>query len=238
MLYRDGDRVALTPKAIDVLIALVGASGQPVGKDELLATVWAGTVVEEGTLASHVSLLRKAIGDGLIETLPKRGYRFVGQLAGEPPPAGAPVERAVLAVLPFEGRGDAGAHGDFGDGLTDEVITQLAGAAATRWRVIARAFAIGDATHHLEGSIRRAASRVRVGVRLLRLSDGSHLWAASYERGLQDVLALQAELAQATTRCVASPGPSGCTSSASPACDRSSCPSARRRRCAATCPRR
>jgi predicted ATPase/DNA-binding winged helix-turn-helix (wHTH) protein/class 3 adenylate cyclase len=200
VLYRDGQAVALTPKAIDVLIALVSASGQPVGKDKLLETVWAGTVVEEGTLASHVSLLRKAIGDGLIETLPKRGYRFVGQLADEPLPAGAPAERAVLAVLPFEGRGDAGAHGEFGEGLTDEVITQLAGVAATRWRVIARASAIGDATHHLEGSIRRAGSRVRVGVRLLRLSDGSHLWAESYERGLQDVLALQAELAQAITR--------------------------------------
>jgi DNA-binding winged helix-turn-helix (wHTH) protein len=81
VLYRDGQRVALTPKAVDVLIALVTAHDRLVTKDELLQTVWAGTVVEEGTLASHVSMLRKALGSGLIETLPKRGYRFVGQVA-------------------------------------------------------------------------------------------------------------------------------------------------------------
>ena len=83
VLYRDGQRVALTPKAVDVLIALVVARGRLVTKEELLQTVWAGTIVEEGTLASHVSMLRKALGNGLIETLPKRGYRFVGQVADD-----------------------------------------------------------------------------------------------------------------------------------------------------------
>ena len=63
VLYRDGERVALTPKAVDVLIALVAAHDRLVTKDELLQTVWAGTVVEEGTLASHVSMLRKALGE-------------------------------------------------------------------------------------------------------------------------------------------------------------------------------
>lgn len=82
VLYRGAERVALTPKAVDLLVVLVQARGRPVAKDELLRTVWAGTVVEEGSLASHVSLLRKALdaggGEGFIETLPKRGYRFAG----------------------------------------------------------------------------------------------------------------------------------------------------------------
>src|SRR5258706_14313304 len=102
VLYRDGQRVALTPRAVDVLIALVGARDRLVTKDELLQTVWAGIVVEEGSLTSHISLLRKALGEGLIETLPKRGYRFVGQVAADSQaPAGPPDERAMLAVLPF-----------------------------------------------------------------------------------------------------------------------------------------
>jgi len=146
VLYRDGERVALTPKAIDLLIALVAARERPVTKDELLQTVWAGTVVEEGSLATHVSLLRKALGEGLIETLPKRGYRFVGQVAdGSPTPAAGPAdERILLAVRPFETRGNGVPQDDFGDGLTDEVITQLARIGSARWTVITTASAIGN----------------------------------------------------------------------------------------------
>ncbi|HEU5297150.1 MAG TPA: winged helix-turn-helix domain-containing protein [Burkholderiaceae bacterium] len=101
VLFRGGQRVALTPKAIDVLIALVEARGQPVKKDELLRTVWAGTVVEEGSLTTHVSLLRKALadggGDGFIETLSKRGYRFAGPVAD----AAQTARRAPLRTLTF-----------------------------------------------------------------------------------------------------------------------------------------
>ena len=85
VLFRDRVPVALTPKAVDVLIVLVQAAGRPVGRDELLQAVWAGTVVEEGSLTSHISFLRKALGEGFIETLPKRGYRFVGQVAQHAP---------------------------------------------------------------------------------------------------------------------------------------------------------
>ena len=54
VLFRDDQRVALTPKAIDVLIVLVEAAGRPVSRDDLLRQVWAGSVVEEGSLTSHV----------------------------------------------------------------------------------------------------------------------------------------------------------------------------------------
>jgi predicted ATPase/DNA-binding winged helix-turn-helix (wHTH) protein len=85
VLLREGRRVPLTPKAVDLLVALVEAGGEPVTKEDLLRRVWAGTVVEEGSLTSHVSLLRKALaeggGEGFIETLSRRGYRFVGPIA-------------------------------------------------------------------------------------------------------------------------------------------------------------
>src|SRR5438105_229972 len=84
-LFRDEKRIALTPKAVDVLIALVEARDHPVAKDELLRKVWADTVVEEGSLTSHISVLRKALGEnkgrGFIETIPKRGYRFIAQVS-------------------------------------------------------------------------------------------------------------------------------------------------------------
>jgi len=85
LLFRHGKPVPLTPKAVDVLVALVEAGGSPVAKEDLLQRVWPDTIVEEGSLTSHISILRKALGDGVdsrrfIETLPKRGYRFVASV--------------------------------------------------------------------------------------------------------------------------------------------------------------
>lgn len=85
LLSRHGKPVPLTPKAVDLLVALVEARGRPVSKEDLLQKVWADATVEEGSLTSHVSLLRKALGDSaddwqFIETLPKRGYRFVASV--------------------------------------------------------------------------------------------------------------------------------------------------------------
>ena len=199
VLFREGHGVALTPKAVDLLIALVEARDRPVGKDELLRKVWAGTVVEEGSLASHISLLRKALGEGqgggFIETLPKRGYRFVAPVADVAPSAGPAQERVLLAVRPFESRGGSDTHDDFGEGLTDELITQLARLGSSRLGVLVRDEPA--ASHRLEGRVRHVGASVRVTARLIRVSDGRHLWAESYERPPGDVLALQRDLAQA-----------------------------------------
>src|SRR5215471_12738631 len=85
LLLRDGNAVPLTPKAFDLLLALVKRHGRLLEKDELLKQVWPDTFVEEANLASNISLLRKALGEGenghrYIETAPKRGYRFVAQV--------------------------------------------------------------------------------------------------------------------------------------------------------------
>src|SRR5260370_30435150 len=82
LLTRDGDTIPLTPKAVDTLMALVANSGRVLDKDELMKIVWPDTFVEEGALARNISALRKALGDDIegsqyIETIPKRGYRFV-----------------------------------------------------------------------------------------------------------------------------------------------------------------
>jgi TolB-like protein/DNA-binding winged helix-turn-helix (wHTH) protein/Tfp pilus assembly protein PilF len=85
LLLRDGEAVPLTPKAFDLLLALVERHGHLLEKEELLKKVWPETFVEEANLASNISQLRKALGDGengrrYIETAPKRGYRFVASV--------------------------------------------------------------------------------------------------------------------------------------------------------------
>lgn len=81
-LLRDSESVPLTPKAFDILLILVENGGRIVGKDDLMKRVWPNTFVEEGNLTQNVSLLRKALGETangpqFIETIPRRGYRFV-----------------------------------------------------------------------------------------------------------------------------------------------------------------
>jgi Tol biopolymer transport system component/DNA-binding winged helix-turn-helix (wHTH) protein len=85
VLLRDGKPVSLTPKAFEVLMLLVKSSGQIVGKDELINQVWADSFVEEGNLKVTVSMLRKVLEEGagehqFIETVPRRGYRFVAEV--------------------------------------------------------------------------------------------------------------------------------------------------------------
>jgi len=88
-LLRDGQPVALTPKAFDLLTHLVERHGRLVQKQELLSAIWPDAVVEEGNLTYNISILRKSLGDGgedgkFIETVPTRGYRFVAPVAEAP----------------------------------------------------------------------------------------------------------------------------------------------------------
>src|SRR5690348_1926489 len=88
-LLRGGAPVPLTPKAFETLLALVENAGRGLGKDELLQRVWPDTFVEEGSLTRNISVLRKVLGDEngeYIETVPKRGYRFVAPVREIPVP--------------------------------------------------------------------------------------------------------------------------------------------------------
>src|SRR5437879_12315122 len=89
LLVRGDEKIPLTPKAIDTLLALLENKGRVLDKDELLKMVWPDTFVEEGALARNVSALRKVLGNGAddfqyIETIPKRGYRFVAPVLVAP----------------------------------------------------------------------------------------------------------------------------------------------------------
>src|SRR5687768_16255670 len=84
-LLRDGQLVQLTPKAFDLLEVLVQNNGRLIEKDELLKEVWPDSFVEEGNINRNISIIRKVLGDDAtgkpyIETVPKRGYRFVASV--------------------------------------------------------------------------------------------------------------------------------------------------------------
>jgi TolB-like protein/tetratricopeptide (TPR) repeat protein len=221
MLFRDGERVPLPPKVVELLVALVRAAGKVLTREQLLQQLWPNAVVEEGSLTSHISLLRKALAAGgngqeLIETVPKRGYRFMAPVkAARSDPRQSGDVREMLVVLPFENLTTGDKYDYFSDGLTEEMITELARLSPERLGVIARTSAmqfksttknIGQigaelgVSHVLEGSVRRAGERVRITAQLIRVSDETHLWARSYERGLHDVLEVQAEVARAVAQ--------------------------------------
>lgn len=104
MLLRDGAPVSLEPKVFETLLVLVRHGGRLVGKEELMLAVWPDTIVEESNLTRNISVLRKALqrddgGTSYIETAPKRGYRFVGQLCMPPAePVELPVELIVQSA--------------------------------------------------------------------------------------------------------------------------------------------
>jgi DNA-binding winged helix-turn-helix (wHTH) protein len=96
VLLRDGEIERMPPRTVEVLLALLERRGEIVTKEELLRAVWPDTVVEEGNLSVHVSLLRKTLGDAApIETISKRGYR-IGAPVARPPTENAAAREATL----------------------------------------------------------------------------------------------------------------------------------------------
>jgi Tol biopolymer transport system component/DNA-binding winged helix-turn-helix (wHTH) protein len=111
LLQRDGATIALTPKAFDVLLALVERHGRLVEKEELFKTVWPDTIVEESNLSSNIALIRKALNEGenglkFIDTVPKRGYRFVAEVRDVAPidDKQTPTATFVAPALPVQER--------------------------------------------------------------------------------------------------------------------------------------
>src|SRR6185436_61922 len=81
LLFKGDREISLTPKVFDTLLALIENSSHVLTKKELMQKVWPDSFVEENNLAQNISLLRKALGETVIKTIPKRGYRFVADVS-------------------------------------------------------------------------------------------------------------------------------------------------------------
>jgi TolB-like protein len=233
-LTRGAETVAVGPQVFDLLAYLVQNRERVVSKNELLDTIWSGRTVSESTLTSHINAVRKAIGDSgeeqhLLRTVPRKGFRFVGEVAGAGATAGvsrsAPVAartppalpgKPSIAILPFQNLSGDPEQAYFADGVVEDIITALS---RVRWlfviarnssftyrgggvdaKQIAAELGVG---YVLEGSLRKAADRIRITGQLVEAQTGAHLWAERFEGTLDDIFELQDRIAASVAGAIA-----------------------------------
>lgn len=237
MLFAGSAPTLLGQRGVALLRVLLQRAGSPVGKDALIEAAWPGLAVEDSNLTVQIAALRRVLeqveAGGWIETLPRRGYRYVGPpvLRTDAAPDGGTADAArattpaivqgvpetpSIAVLPFTNLSGDAEQDYFSDGMVDDIITGLS---RINWLlVIARnsSFAYkGRAVdvkqvgrelgvrYVLEGSVRRRLDRVRITGQLIDASTGAHVWADRYDRRSDDVFALQDEIALSVVGAIA-----------------------------------
>ena len=216
-LRRRGARVRLQERPFRILVALLTRPNEVVTRQQLRETLWAAdTFVDfDHGLDAAVNKLREALGDSaanprFIETLPRRGYRFLA------PPNAAEVvppiddRRRRLAVLPFANATADPANEPFCEGLTQEMIIRLGRLLRNSIGVIASnsvaRYRDGDRSADrvgrelgvewvLDGTLRRMNGRVRIGAQLVEVAGRTLLWADTWEGDAMDEFALQREIA-------------------------------------------
>src|SRR6266513_107916 len=213
-LRKQGTRMKLQEQPLQMLQVLLQRPGEVVTREELQQKIWpSDTFVDfDHGINNAIKRLREALGDTAetpcyVETLPRRGYLFIGKIERETP------KFRSLAVLPLENLSRDPEQEYFAEGLTEALITTLA--KIGELRVVSRTSAMQYKGVHkplrdiarelevnaiVEGTVLRAGRRVRITAQLIDAAKETHLWAESYERDLRDVLALQAEVAQAIAR--------------------------------------
>src|SRR5438309_300662 len=213
-LRKHGAKIKLQDQPFQILQILLQRPGEIVTREELQQKIWpSDTFVDfDHGINNAIKRLREALGDAAetpryVETLPRRGYRFIGKIECDVP------RMRSLVVLPLENLSHDPQQEYFADGLTEALITTLA--KIGELRVVSRTSAmlykcvrkpLSEIARELEvdaiveGTVLRAGHRVRITAQLIDAAKETHLWAESYERDLRDVLALQSELAQAIAR--------------------------------------
>jgi TolB-like protein len=226
---REGGRsVRLQEQPFEILRLMLEHPGEVVSRDELRRRLWPeGTFVDfDHSLNAAIKRLRAVLGDDadrprFVETVPRRGYRFIAPVSAVDVAAStsdAPAPRPRLAVLPFVNLSDDSAQEYFSDGLTEEMIAQLGTLCRGRLGVLARwssmvfkgslqrAREVGEALradYLLEGSVRREGTRVRITARLIETREETQLWSETYERSVTDYLSVQTEVATRIARSLA-----------------------------------
>lgn len=231
-LLRGAEPVSISPQAFDLLVYLIRNRERVISKDDLISAIWGGRIITDAALATRLNSARAAIGDSgeeqrLIKTLQRKGFRFVGavQEVAKPLDAAAAIaaiqrpeipDKPSIAVLPFENLSGDPAQDYFGDGLVDDIITAL-----SRFRalfVIARtsSFTYKGKTvdikqvgaelgvrYVLEGSVRKAGTRLRINGQLIDATTGAHLWADRFDGTLDDIFDLQDKVTQQVVGAIA-----------------------------------
>ena len=208
----------LEPRAFDVLVYLIQHRGRVVGKEELFEQVWKRSFVTDSALTQEIRQIRQAIGDDAgapryVETVPKRGYRFIAEVNGSEAKITEPAAEQIqsfnsVVVLPFANLNADPELDYFVDGITDLLITDLGKIKSLK--IISRTSSMQFKTASrslpqiaqqlkvsavVEGAVMRVGGKVRVTVQLIEAATDQHVWAECYDRDLCDILSLQNELA-------------------------------------------
>ena len=229
LLY-DNHAVPLKPKILDLLLFLIKNRGQLIGKDELMREVWPDAIVEENNITVSMSILRKTLAEvrddcQFIETVPRRGYRFIadvnelsteGRVAPESAPAvgtesdDEPVDS--LAVIPAEGPDKDFNVEYLSDGITESIINVLS--RVPKLRVLACSTVFRFKGQNIDPQevgnilkvkavmmirVMRVGDKIIIRSELVKVADGSQLWGEQYNRSPSDILAVQEEIAKAIT---------------------------------------
>ena len=228
VLMREGRPVPLAPKALETLLVLIRSSGHIVEKDQLMSEVWPSTYVEEANLTQNISILRKVLSDGsngsrYIETVPRRGYRFMIAVRKTSEDAASrtasknsenfDAQRVktyrFLAILPFVNASADGEMEYLSDGITESIINSLS--QLPQLRVMSRnavfrykgrevdAQRIGrelgvDAV--LVGRVHLVDNRLLISTELVDVANGWQLWGDNYDRGSKAIFDVQDEIAK------------------------------------------
>ena len=203
----------------DLILHLVENRDHVVSKEALLAAVWHKRVISDSALSTRINAARQALGDNgerqqFIQTIPRRGFRFISDVRETDPPsakgAAAPTTTAdtpggpSIAVLAFANLSEDREQDYFADGMAEDLITGLS---HIRWlMVIARNSSFSyrgrsvdtrqigrelNVRYLLEGSVRRAGNLVRINTQLVEAESGAHLWAGKFDGAIENIFDLQ-----------------------------------------------
>jgi TolB-like protein/tetratricopeptide (TPR) repeat protein len=227
-LRRKGVAQPIEPLVFDLILFFARNAKRVVNRDEVVAAVWDGRAISDATISSAIKSARRALGDSggsqsYIRTVRGRGFEFQADVTNDaqskPAAAAAPARAPspgtgeaagdaapVILVVPFT---NLSAETDeyFADGLTEDIITNLARfrdlrviGAASSFRFKGQPIDLAEARHRtragyvVQGSVRRAAGRVRIAVELVDGTTGLQLWGDRYDREMVDIFTLQDEV--------------------------------------------
>lgn len=227
ILTRAGDPISLTPKATEILVLLLRNAGELVGKEDLMKAVWPDSFVEEANLTQNIFTLRRALGDDrtgarFIETVARRGYRFVaavksveadssiGEDITEEEDADGKIPLSpILAVLPFvNATGDDGLE-YLADGVSENIINSLS--QISKLRVMSRSAVFRYKGREVNprvinrdlgvdamvlGKIVSPPSGMLINIELVDAATGWQLWGESFECELKDILEIQDKISR------------------------------------------
>lgn len=230
LLYQ-GQPIQLKPKILDLLLFLVETRGQLIEKEDLMREIWHDAVVEDNNITVSISHLRKILREDrlnprFIETVPRRGYRFVAEvveLAGKtsgplvapqiPPDTGQDGDEAIdsLAVLPMEAPEKDVNVEYLSDGIVESIVNMLSRIPKLRVLACSTVFQFkSEKDPQKVGQklnvkavmmirVIRLGERLVIRSELVKVADGSQLWGEQYNRTPSDILAIQDEIARAIT---------------------------------------